>query len=253
MIGAYIMGGLGNFMFQIATAYNLAVQHNDECVILDTPFVTAHGKINTYQNNLLRKIKFVNKLNGRIYTEKHFNYHPIAYHPDMILHGYFQSERYFDRKTIIELYQMDERSHELIRTRFGELLNEECVSIHVRRGDYVHKQDRHPVQPVDFYYNAISHFNKTTKFLVMSDDINWCKQNFKGPNFTFIENYPDYIDMNIMRVCQHNIISNSTFSWWGAWLNENPIKKIISPINWFGPKKKNFNTNDLIPQSWIQI
>lgn len=253
MISAHLMGGLGNFMFQIAASHDLAVKNKDECIIFDKPLITVHGKLETYKNNIFHKIKFINKSHKNVYEDMNCNYKPIVYQKDLIIRGYFQSEKYFDRKTILDLYKMDDESFIFIKNNIKELFEEECVSIHVRRGDYVHKQERHPVQSMDFYNNAISHFNKNYKFLVLSDDINWCKQNFKNNNIKFIENLPDYIDLNIMRLCKHNIISNSTFSWWGAWLNENQDKKIISPKNWFGPKKNNCNTKDLIPDVWIQI
>jgi hypothetical protein len=103
-------------------------------------------------------------------------------------------------------------------------------------------------------------------YLVFSDDIQWAKENFSGPNFNFITKqtisgndvmttldiskggYPDYIELYLMSLCDHNIIANSSFSWWGAWLNENPKKIVIAPSNWFGSAYKGINDNDIIPK-----
>lgn len=253
MISANLMGGLGNFMFQIAAAYDLAVRNKDECLILDTDVIVAHNELETYKKNIFHNVKFTNKKPHHFYNEKSFEYTPIDYKSNIILRGYFQSEKYFNREKILDLYKIDNTSYEFIKNNIKEVLDEDYISIHVRRGNYLSRQDRHPVQTINYYNEAISHFNKNSKFLVLSDDITWCKTNFKNLNVKFIENLPDYIDLNIMRFCKHNIIANSTFSWWGAWLNENPHKKIISPKNWFGPKKINFKTTDLIPNTWIQI
>ena len=88
--------------------------------------------------------------------------------------------------------------------------------------------------------------------LVFSDDIDWCKGVFRGDRFTFIEGEKDYIDLYIMSQCKNNIIANSTFSWWGAWLNKNKNKKIVAPKKWFGSLISH-NTKDLIPKEWIKV
>jgi hypothetical protein len=103
---------------------------------------------------------------------------------------------------------------------------------------------------MDYYRNAIAEFSDDTRFLVFSDDIQWCKENFKGDNFHFIEGEKDYVDLYLMSLCNNNIIANSSFSWWGAWLNNTPNKKVIAPKQWFG-KAKQLNTKDLIPETWI--
>ena len=93
----------------------------------------------------------------------------------------------------------------------------------------------------------------TEIFVVFSDDIKWCKENFIGNNFYFVENEKDYIEMYLMSSCNNNIISNSSFSWWSAWINENENKKIIGPKNWFGPSLSNISDRDIIPLEWIKI
>ena len=89
-------------------------------------------------------------------------------------------------------------------------------------------------------------------YLIFSNDIEWCKKNFIGNQFIFIEGEKDYIDLWLMSLCKNNIIANSSFSWWGAWLNTNSDKKVITPKNWFGPAI-NHSTQDLIPEKWFMI
>ena len=133
------------------------------------------------------------------------------------------------------------------------------VSIHVRRGDYVTFSTMFPPVERTYLKPAISGFTNMNirNFLVFSDDIPWCKQHFtqyEGCNFQYSEGRNEYEDLVLMSQCEHNIISNSTFSWWGAWLNQNPNKIVVSPseFNWFGKKSK-IDTKDIIPKEWIQI
>ena len=169
----------------------------------------------------------------------------------MLLKGYFQSEKYFDEKVVRELFSIDDNSKNYINDKYGDLLEKKTTSIHIRRGDFLDRLDRHPVQSMDYFNKAIEHFDDNI-FLIFSDDINWCKENFKGNNFVFIEGEKDYIDLYLMSMCKNNIISNSSFSWWGAWLNQNNEKIVISPSIWFG-NSKNLNTNDIYCEKWIKI
>jgi len=124
--------------------------------------------------------------------------------------------------------------------------------VHIRRGDYLNKIHKHPTQPKEYYYSAFSQFNEDIHFLIFSDDIEWCKNNLKYKYLYFIEEELDYISLYLMSLCNHNIIANSSFSWWGAWLNQETNKKVIAPSNWFGKNKK-LNTKDLIPSKWIKL
>ena len=107
----------------------------------------------------------------------------------------------------------------------------------------------HPFCGLTYYKNAVECIGENEKFIVVSDDIKWCKEHLKFKNIIFVENSSPVIDLFIQSLCQNNIISNSSFSWWGAFLNNNPGKKVIAPANWFGFKKK-YNTSDLIPRNW---
>ena len=112
----------------------------------------------------------------------------------------------------------------------------------------------HPQQSLDYYKQAIETVGPDKTFVIFSDDIEWCKQNldFIGSKF-FISGNKDYEDMYLMSLCNNNIITNSTFSWWGAWLNKNENKIVISPKIWFGKNNSHLDTSDLYCDKWIKL
>lgn len=236
-------GRLGNNLFQIAVAVSYAKRIS--AVSVFSPW--RYSKV--FSNNL----DFINgeKLkNYHMYEEKGFQYSPIEIPSsfDRIkLSGYFQSEKYFDETLVREVFTPRKDLIRYLREKYD--LNN-SVSVHVRRGDYLGLQDYHPVQNMDYYQEAFSYF-QDSKFYVFSDDIDWCKNNFKG-NFVFIDKQDDYLDMFLMSLCNHHIIANSSFSWWGAWLNKNKDKRVIMPKKWFGPSA-NHDINDLICHNWNPI
>jgi len=145
----------------------------------------------------------------------------------------------------------------------------ESVAIHVRRGDYTSNAYSASFGTLadSYYKTAIERINAGAQqpvFFVFSDDIEWCRNNLQLHNAIFIEHnkgVDSYKDLVLMSHCRHNIIANSTFSWWGAWLNQNPQKIIIAPRIWFGKTyydgiqpvypSRIYNTKDLIPETWI--
>jgi hypothetical protein len=102
---------------------------------------------------------------------------------------------------------------------------------------------------MDYYRTAISSFNPDAKFLVFSDDLQWCKTNFLGDKFHFPDTQSDLVDLKIMTMCNHHIIANSSFSWWGAWLNPKQEKRVVAPSNWFGPELR-LDPSDVYCQDW---
>jgi len=256
MISCFLKGGLGNFMFQIATTYSLAKDNKCEVTFNDKKYFKVHKSLDEYKNNIFRNINFNNNTEySFIYNEPHFNFQPIPFRKNILLNGYFQSEKYFshNRNEILRLFSPNEKNLNYIYNKYGNILTKNTTSIHVRRGDYLKLQNHHPLCEMDYYKKSIDVIGKNSTFIVFSDDINWCKENFKYKDITFIENEKDYIDLYIMSMCKNNIMANSSFSWWGAWLNKNQNKKIIAPKKWFGESKKNVDTKDLYPKSCIKI
>lgn len=183
-----------------------------------------------------------------------FNYEPLPYFGrDTTLVGFFQSQLYFEAadKQIREMFKLD------IQPEYKDY-----VSIHVRRGDYLQHPNSFPTITTDYIDEAIRYVSYRTeednkpKVLFFSDDIEWCKSVYgKYDRTEFCEEKDEFKALSIMASCSHNIIANSSFSWWGAWLNPNPDKIVVSPsfYNWFGPGFTGSPPKDLIPYNWHQI
>lgn len=259
-ITSKLKGGLGNYLFQIAVAVSYSKKYDKKLLFNSSDAYVVHNNIDHYRNNLFSKLEFQNSdiFCGMSYGEKSFNYDEIPYFDGSVcLDGYFQSEKYFSdfRNEIFEIFDFGETNKSLIEQKYSSLMNENICSIHVRRGDYLNHPDVHPTLTLDYYSQAISNFGDDVTFLVFSDDINWCKENLHllTNKLVYIEGNTDYQDLYLMSICKNNIICNSTFSWWGAWLNQNDNKKVIAPSRWFGDRLKHYNTDDLYCENWIKI
>lgn len=257
MISSYFQGGLGNQLFQISAALSLAEDNGDKSVFNmayhDLP--KQGRKCKNYLNSILRNVNFSSKYKpSSFYHEPDFCYNKIPYSPNICLVGYFQSEKYFvhNREIIKKTFSIDKESQEIIKSKYDNILNKAPISVHIRRGDYLSSNGVHPVCTKDYYERAFEMFDADSTFLIFSDDIKWCRQNFIGDRYYFAEGNEDYIDLYLMSKCSHNIIANSSFSWWAAWLNDNTHKRVISPKNWFGGDAK-FDTKDVRPQGWEMI
>lgn len=177
------------------------------------------------------------------------------------LSGDWQSEKYFeDIKDIIKKdFTLKNKISETTNDFIGKIEHTASISIHIRRGDYVKNSKTnsfHGTCPITYYEQAIKIIEEkisNPEFFIFSDDIDWVKANLKIKYpITYVSgnNIPDYEELILMSHCKHNIIANSTFSWWGAWLNSNPNKIVIAPEKWFN---SDTDTRDLIPEGWIKI
>ena len=244
-------------MFQIAATCATAWRNDTTAHFnVDHHQLPHQGRpVSNYIDNVYRGVSFKTKEEfdevTRAYYETQYNYSPIDFTDDACLVGYFQSEKYFVdfEEKIRELFRCDPETETYLKNKYGELLQGNTTSVHIRRGDYLNLSEMHPPLTKEYYIKALAKTPQTEKYLIFSDDIPWCLDNFKLNNFYVIENEKDYIDLYLMSKCKNNIIANSSFSWWGAWLNESPDRVIISPKNWFGPGVTH-NTQDLIPKEW---
>ncbi len=254
---------LGNQLFEIAAALSLAWDHGAEAYFPDLQNVP-------WWNIPLNRDKVFFRLNANpppfpvecVYQEPHFAYSPIPFHKNMRLHGYFQSENYFKhhRKEILDVFAPSEEILSYLQNKYADLLSHPCsVAVHVRT--FYHDQvgnawqyDHQPFVGLEYLENAIALFPEDALFIVCSDHIEWCKRTFDPipRNLVFIEGNQHYHDLYLMSLCQHNIISNSSFSWWAAWLNQHPDKIVVAPGTWVGPRT-GLNTKDLIPKEWIVL
>lgn len=230
------MGRLGNQLFQIATCIALAEKNNDDFIFPEWSYKNYFSLNDCWSNNIKPTISF---------KEDSFNYKEIKINSkneilDII--GYFQSWKYFnDSKEIIMG----------LLTPNISLERNNLTSVHIRRGDYLNLKDKYCQLFNSEYYNKAM-LKVGGNFIIISDDIDWCKNKFNGNNITYSESKNEVEDLALMISCQNNIIANSSFSWMGAYLNPNPNKIVIAPNNWF-EKNLNHNTKDLIPKEWHKI
>jgi len=250
-----LAGGLGNMMFQVAAGYAISKDVNGRFFIYPNEIGgMVHKHPTEYLNNVFNKLKVLDF--GEAFSQiQHtmFHYEPLDLkkqsYRNVFLVGGFQSYKYF-QKYSNEIREMFLSESELVSNLKQKYNPDSKVAVHIRRGDYLNLPDHHHNLSLSYYLNAINYF-KDYNFLIFSDDVEWCKENFIGGNFTFVEGTSDVEDLYLMSMCQHNVIANSTYSWWGAWLNANPNKIVIYPNKWFGSVYKDFDTRDLFPEDWI--
>lgn len=205
-------------------------------------------------------------ISGRKYIKEpyfHFYLDFFQAPDDAYLDGYWQSEKYSkDIESVIrrEFSLKSECAEKLDKELLGIINSSNSISLHVRRSDYVADNETsrvHGACSAEYYKKAFEYIAKSVSsphIFIFSDDIEWAKDNLKFDcPVTYVSNgkYADYEEMYYMSRCKHNIIANSSFSWWGSWLNQNPERIVVAPKNWFNDKR--FNTKDLIPDSWIKI
>jgi hypothetical protein len=263
MISSKLNGGLGNVLFQIAAAYTLALNHNDTCAFdFSSSPVYQGNTYKTYRNNIFKKLKDL-PAKWRpdcIYKEKGCLYRPIPYNKSLMLMGYFSGDKYIGnrRKEVLDLF-LDRGILDNLKYGFNGILSN-SVSLHIRRGDYLKFKDVYIQLGVDYYQRALEIIREKAQVdhvLVFSDDIGWCKDNIKMSNVYFSEFLPDFCDLFLMSLCSHNVMANSSFSWWGSYLNENPYKIIIAPEEWFIKEGQSLgrpeNSEHAVCDNWIRI
>jgi hypothetical protein len=266
-----IQGGLGNQLFQVFTLINYCLENNCKYVFPEN--MQSWDKCrHPYWNSFLSELKSNVKTNKFIelfieYSEPKFNYTEIPLFTEHTkFNGYFQSELYFKNNfdKICNILQIREKQ---IYIKEKYIQSENTMSLHFRMGDFVNP-DHHPIMSDSYYVNSINYLiNKTneTKWniyyacekeddIIVLERINNINKKFKELTFIKIANeLEDWEQMLLMSCCQHNIIANSTFSWWAAYLNNNQNKNVCYPSIWFGPAKKNIDLKDLHPEEWIKI
>jgi len=261
MITFYYIGNYGRFgnqMFQYATLRSVAHKTGHRAVLPIPPKTT-----NSYQRFVLDEafcglsIEYKNiSPPPKTYQEKSMRFDGSIFSiedgTDII--GYFQSEKYFAEisELIRKEFCFKKEIQQSVDDRYKTVLNDHyAVSLHVRRGDYVNLQDTHPLCTEEYYRKALDLMPKDAKIVVISDDINWCKNNLSHlhGDMVFSDNKNSYEDMYLMSKCRANIIANSSFSWWGAWLADGD--RVVAPKKWFG--KNDIDSSDIIPERWIKI
>ena len=293
MISCVIMGGLGNQLFQIYTTIALSIE-------MKTTFNFPNSKLESDKRSDIYWGSFLKELNKNtslvdiknlkipVYKEKDFKYNKIQILPELIrkhgsimLYGYFQSYKYFDKQyeQISRYIKLDDSRQAVRSTYYKKYENKNIISIHFRMGDYKTLQNCHPILGDKYYINSIKFIlNKTQKNSKEKSNTKWtilyfcededideivnkiekikteccesCELEFERGGEPIME---DWQQLLLMSCCQHNIIANSSFSWWAAYFNNSPDKIICYPEKWFGPQLSQHDTKDLCPPSWNKI
>ncbi|MFA6922776.1 MAG: alpha-1,2-fucosyltransferase [Bacteroidales bacterium] len=290
MIVVKLIGGLGNQLFQYALGRHLAIKNNT-LLKLDLSFLRARPEnadyifrdyeLNVFKINenfatdkeiakyhtMSKATKGLNKIIQKIMQYKIVNEkEPFVYDEEILnspkkslLCGFWQNEKYFSEieNIIRKEFAFKQNPDSINLKSIEKIKSTESISIHIRR--YNPASDiYHGLCDMEYYEKAIKVISQKSSnpyFYIFSDDISWCKKNFKSENhtFDFIEHNADrsYEDLRLMLNCKHHIIANSTFSWWGAWLCANKDKIIIAPQKWLNTDK--YQTKELFLQNWIKL
>ncbi len=288
MVIVQLMGGLGNQMFQYSFGRSIALKNKCDLKLdLSTyenyewheyslsPFNIKATIANQSEIDVLlqKHDHFINKVLRKTMNlgqvkiiEKNIAFNPDYLHikAPVFLSGYWQSENYFiENKHIIENELNINIPASIDNQRLLDDINTcNAVSLHIRRGNYVSVTEFNNVLgtcSLDYYDSALHFISEKIEnpvFYVFSDDILWAKENLNSDhNFIFVDINDakhDYEDLRLMQHCKHNIIANSTFSWWAAWLNNFQDKIVIAPKQWFRGEK-NIDSLHLIPENWIRL
>jgi hypothetical protein len=282
-----LSGGLGNQLFQYAAARHLADLHQTELVLdtywyahtpkRDTPrtFELVHYPVRArvataleavwcrlHGGRVTRRLPFLPR-RWKHFSERRFAFDPVFLQlPDnTYLDGYWQSYRYFEavaasiRSELVPIAALGEKDSAIANLMHST----QSISIHVRRGDYVSNTTAaaHGVCGLDYYHKAVQYMLAKIEhahFFVFSDDPVWTRENIVlSEDVTYVEHNGApfaFQDLRLMSLCKHHIAANSSFSWWGAWLNPAPDKVVVCPMHWFADSR---DTSTLSPADWVRL
>jgi hypothetical protein len=275
MIYCELMGGLGNQLFQIFATISYAFKYNH---IFSFPDSKRLGNRPTYWTNFLSPLmKYTIDPNPSLnirYNENGFHYKELPLIPQnesMIISGYYQSHKYFEEyyDKICNIIELDESKNEVYNKYPNEYLK--MISMHFRIGDYKYIPNCHPIMPYQYYKNALQLILDSENTWSIVEVLYFCESENNAEVLLTIEkmkiNFPflqfikaedsatDYEQMLMMSLCKHNIIANSSFSWFSAYFNNNEDKIVCYPKKhiWFGQAMKNYIMDDLFPEKWNEI
>ena len=257
-ITSHLMGGLGNQMFQISKALSEGFENNIDVKFKKESFIPMEGnQPSKYENNIFRNIKFENYNEETVQIdEPNWSYNDIntLYSIPTKYYGYFQSSKNFltHKDTIRDTFLPTDNFKEKLKTLYPKIFGKNSVSIHVRRGDYLGISEILPVIDKTYIDEGLNQIGGYSHIFIFSNDKEWCKENLNYENSTVVEGLEDYEELWSISLCNHNIMSNSSFSWWGSYLNLNENKIVIVPSVWFGVEGEK-NYQDIYENGWIKI
>ena len=244
--------GIGNQLFQIASVLSYSKDNGHKAIfpIIKSP---NHGG---YFNNFLRRL-CTDDFEGPacVFTESSFDFKPIPVIDKSVVikNSYLQSHRYFqhNRDHILKMFEMTDEDLNYLKSKYK--VDEFTTGMHIRRGDYLelpYSNYHADLTSTDYYERALD-LLKPSNLLIFTNDKEWARERY--PGHVIADEDKDYMEIYLMSLCQNNIIANSSFSWWGAWLNNNQDRKIVAPTKWFGPLNAHLSTKDMHPKDWILI
>ncbi len=286
MIIVNLKGGTGNQMFQYALGRQLALKNNDVLKLDIGGLARANVVGDIYRPFALQAFNIIKDvaspmevhqlkypygpiskgwryLSFKLSRDKNTSFHPavLNWTGDIYLDGFWQSPLYFDdiRDVLLKEFTLAKPFSGAGAALAEQIKHSPAVALHVRRGDYIKnprvEREFGPCS-LAFYKAAMAEIEKTVPnptYFVFSDDLPWVKENLPvGDSAVFVkgEGMTDVEDLMLMSMCQHKIIANSSFSWWGAWLNQNHHKVVVAPTPWFDTQPYD---KDLIPKDWLQL
>tara|TARA_R100000908_G_scaffold18470_2_gene7108 strand:+ start:568 stop:1320 length:753 start_codon:yes stop_codon:yes gene_type:complete len=250
MIVPHLKGGLGNQLFQIAASYAHSLNVNDDFGInYNLPHNLGQGnRAIQYKYNVFSNIESTTTIPSNIYNEPDFDYNKIPLQKDILLDGYFQSEKYF-KNYKDKIKQLFNFSSIKINKKYSSLKNK--VVLHVRRGDYLENNDTHPSTSLDYYKKCLEQLDlKSSNILIVTDDIKNVSREFKELKYTHINGKSELEDFVYIMNADYIIGCNSSFSWWAAYLSNSNYN--FFPKKWFGPAGPK-NISDLYPDNFIKV
>ncbi len=281
MITVLLKCRLGNILFQYAVGRHLAIKHNTDLHLSLSSYRIQDARrvaeqIRSFRIPATLHMDLLARLgrcvgdrfrpsDKRLYCEKHGGFDPdvLAVPDGTRLSGYFHSEKYFKdiAQTIRDELRLKISCFDCDKDNYQDrIANSNSVAIHIRRGDYLGTKLLN-VCNMNYYSKAIAYAQsrlRDPRFFVFSDDIEWCRKNISIAECSFVDTTPSrhkpIVDFELMRLCKHNINANSSYSWWAAWLNENPGKTVIVPNRWVNEESINaLAMRDMVPEDWIRI
>lgn len=250
MITIKLMGGYGNQLFQYALG--LELHHRGYQIQFDK---RALAPPREYALHYFEALQPLGEVSGPIILENGpaFNPEHLSPPPDCTMVGYWQSEKYFlnvASKLRDLFWQVPHTDSSVLFDWSDKICASNSVAVHVRRQDYLNLQHFHGMPGIDYYRKALSLIPDKQVF-VFSDDLDWCWQNFPK-DFTIVTGTNKFEDMKLMGACKHNVIANSSFGWWGAWMGYEP-RTVIAPKRWFANEAAEAGAGDIVPSRWIRV
>lgn len=254
IISTHLMGGLGNQMFQIAKALveGYKLNRRVKFFLPRNQFMDLLHPLSRF-HTILRNCELSFKtFDAEKIIEHQFTYAPLApVEGNTLFWGYFQSSKHFVgfEHEIRQFFAIPSFFKWYFKIKYPAIFKENSISIHIRRGDFLNFPEIHSSLELNYYKKSLEKIAQKGDIFIFSDDLDWVKAEWPELKATFVQEKFDYLELWLMSLCQHHVISNSTFSWWASFLCDRRNSITVAPSLWFGPKGE--NAKDLYEQHWI--